>query len=201
MELAHLIAFNLALFAALISPGPAMLVAMRASLTGGGRTGVAVGAGLASMAALWTFAALMGLDAIFALFPWAYTSMKLAGGAYLIWIAVQSWRHATQNLDQTKVSTARSYLSGFLVNLGNPKSVLFAAAVLVVIFPPDLSKAQSLIIAANQLVVEFSFYTIFALVLSTPAVSQRYLRLKPMLDRLSAVVLGGLGLRLILSRS
>ena len=46
MTLAQLLAFNLALFAAIFSPGPALLVAVRTTLTGGRLAGLAVGAGL-----------------------------------------------------------------------------------------------------------------------------------------------------------
>lgn len=200
MTFAHLLAFNLALFAALISPGPALLVSIRAALTGGRATGVAVGLGLGTMAAIWTGAALLGLDTLFTIAPWAYTILKIAGGAYLIWIAVQTWRSATTPLDRNAVSQARSFLSGFLVNLGNPKSVLFAAAVLVVIFPPNLSAGEILIVVANHMLIEWLFYTTVALTFSTKLVSDRYLALKPVLDRTSAVILGGLGLRLIFSR-
>ncbi len=61
MEPAHLIAFNLTLLAALASPGPAMLVAIRATLLGGRSHGIATGLGLGTMAALWTGTALLGL--------------------------------------------------------------------------------------------------------------------------------------------
>ena len=200
MELTHILAFNLALFAAMISPGPALLVAMRASVAGGRATGMAVGAGLATMASLWTLAALLGLETIFLIAPWTYTTLKIAGALYLIWIAVKTWRAAKQPLAQETDTRARSYASGVLVNLGNPKSVLFAAAVLVVIFPPDMSLLASLTIAANHLVVELIFYSTIAIVLSTPAIRDRYLRLKPLLDRASALILGALGLRLLMDR-
>ena len=77
METAHLIAFNLALLAALISPGPGMLVALRATLAEGRRAGVLTGMGLGAMAAGWTGLALLGLDVVFTAVPWAYLALKL----------------------------------------------------------------------------------------------------------------------------
>lgn len=200
MDWAHILAFNLALFAAILSPGPALIMAMQASLTGGRAAGVAVGAGLATMAAAWTLAALLGLETVFAVAPWSYTALKTAGVAYLVWIAVQTWRGAKRPPVRNTRSGAQSYGAGLLVNLGNPKSVLFAAAVLVVIFPPELSLGQSLAIAFNHLAVELVFYAAIARALSAAPVSRRYLRLKPALDRVSAVVLGALGLRLLFDR-
>ena len=72
MTIEHLIAFNLALLAAIASPRPALLMAVRTALSAGRRAGIAMGCGLGLMAAAWTLMALLGLEAIFRLFPWAY---------------------------------------------------------------------------------------------------------------------------------
>lgn len=200
MTVEHLIAFNLALAVAICSPGPAMLYITQASLSGGRMTGFFTGCGLATMAAAWTLAALLGLDAVFTLFPWAYTSFKIAGACYLIWIAVQTWRHARDPIQARERPHARAFIGGFLVNLANPKAVLFAGAVLVVIFPPDMTLMAKGIITLNHLLIEVIAYGLFAAVLNTAHVSQRYLALKPMFDRLAATVLGALGIRLLVDR-
>jgi len=201
VELAHLIAFNLALLAAIASPGPSLLFLIKTSLAGGRTVGVAAAAGLALMAALWTLTALLGLDGIFRLFPWLYGTLKVFGAAYLIYIAVTTWRNAKDPIASSAEPRAhRAFLSGFLVNLGNPKSVFFSAAVLVVIFPPSLSHIDKLIIFGNHLTVEFVVQPTLAILLSTDVVRRRYLSAKPVLDRITAAVLGALGLRLLLSR-
>ena len=98
------------------------------------------------------------------------------------------------------MAARRSALGGALVNLANPKSVLFAAAVLVVVFPPGLGAGAMASIVANHLVLEASFYALLALLLSRSAVAERYLRLKPALDRLATGVMAALGLRLLADR-
>nr|WP_053079069.1 LysE family transporter [Puniceibacterium sp. IMCC21224] len=200
MDAAHLLAFNLTLLAAMASPGPALLLALRTSLAYGPAAGIATGAGLGLMAATWTAAALLGLGLVFALFPFAYVAIKTAGALYLLWIAYTMWRDARQPLTEAAgpLDRARAFRTGLLVNLGNPKSVLFASAVLLVIFPPDLSLTAKALIVLNHLVVEVIVYSCFALLLSTPPARSGYLRAKPMLDRIAAGVLGLLGLRLLL---
>ncbi|HBB82909.1 MAG TPA: lysine transporter LysE, partial [Sulfitobacter sp.] len=59
MELSHLIAFNIALIASILSPGPAFLIALKTTLSSGRRAGVAVGLGLGLVASFWTLAALL----------------------------------------------------------------------------------------------------------------------------------------------
>lgn len=92
MDIQHLLAFNLALLVAIASPGPALLVAIRTNLGSGRRSGLAVGLGLGLMAATWTLMAILGLDSIFRLFPWLYATVKVAGAAYLLYVAFKMWR-------------------------------------------------------------------------------------------------------------
>ncbi|MDP4990198.1 MAG: LysE family translocator [Marivita lacus] len=200
MTSAQLIAFNLTLLAAMAAPGPALLYALRQSVAGGFRAGVATGAGLGLMAALWTGAALVGLNAVFALVPWTYLVLKTAGAIYLLWIAFQLWRNARDPVSDSARPGARAFFGGLLVNLANPKSVLFAGAVLVVIFPPDLSLGAKALIVANHFVVELVVYTLFAAFLSSAPARAGYLRLKPIIDRTAAAILGALGLRLLFGR-
>lgn len=200
MELAHIIAFNVTLLAAIASPGPAMLYFIRQTLAGGRRTGLFTVWGLGVMAATWTALALMGLDAVFALFPWAFVAMKTAGALYLLWIAFQTWKHAAEPVGQAPTPDARAFLGGILVNLSNPKSVLFAAAVILVIFPQGLGWAEKAFIVANHLVIELLVGSLLVVLFSTRQVSTGYLRAKPYLDRIAAGVLGLLGLRLLLGK-
>jgi threonine/homoserine/homoserine lactone efflux protein len=203
MTLAHVIAFNITLLAAFLSPGPAMLYALRNTLRGGLGLGIATGCGLALVAAGWTLAAFLGLQAVFALVPWAYGALKLAGAAYLIWLAWHIWRDAGAPLaaapDRPTGRVAlRAFGMGMLINLANPKSVLFAAAVLVVIFPAGLSAAEIALIVTNHLMLELLGYAVIAWALSRPAARAAYLGARRWLDRVAALVLGALGARLAL---
>lgn len=203
MELTHLIAFNVTLLAAIASPGPAMLFSIRATLQGGLKAGLVTGFGLAVMAASWTALALLGLDRIFAIFPWAYAAMKIGGALYLIWIAYSMWRgaHVPLNTDGPTSEKRNAFLAGLGVNLANPKSVLFASAVLLVIFPQELSLTEKGFVVLNHLAIEMICYTGFAILLSTRSARAGYLRLKSVFDRVAALVLCGLGIRLLLDRS
>lgn len=200
MDWTHLLAFNLTLLAAMAAPGPALLYALRQSIAGGIRVGVATGAGLGLVAAGWTGAALLGLEALFTLFPFAYGAMKLAGALYLMWIAWHLWREAKQPVADSANPGARAFLGGMLVSLLNPKSMLFAASVLVVIFPAGLTLTDKALIVLNHYAVEICFYTVLATLLSTPPARAGYLRAKPAIDRIAALVLGALGLRLLFGR-
>jgi threonine/homoserine/homoserine lactone efflux protein len=200
MTVEALIAFNLVLLAALASPGAAMLYVIKTTVASGRFAGLLTGLGLGTAAAGWTTAAFLGLESLFALFPWTYTILKIGGALYLIWIAIQTWRHANARLSDAPEVGAKRFAAGLLVNLGNPKSMLFAAAVIVVVFPKGLAAAEIALVVFNHLALEIIFYSLLVTALSTPAARRGYLALKPGLDRIAATLLGAFGLRLLIER-
>ena len=195
----QLVAFNIALLVAIASPGPALLMATHTAASRGRSAGIEVGIGLGPMACTWTMMALLGLAVVFQLFPMVYTGVKVLGGAYLLFLAYKMWRNASAPIDARFPLARHAFRQGFLVNLLNPKSVLFAAAVLVAVFPAGLSVAESFVIVINHFMVEVAFYTTLAFCMSTQVVSKRYMQAKVYIDRGAALVLGALGTRLVLT--
>ena len=200
MTWGQLLAFNIALLVAIVSPGAALLMAAHTSVRRGRAAGIAAGAGLGLMAATWTMLALLGLGAFFELFPTVYMGAKMLGGVYLLYLAHKMWRDTSEGIEVLIPHAGRALWQGFLVNLLNPKSVLFASALLVVVFPGGLSIAESLVVVLNHFLVEFAFYTTLAFCVSTHTISKYYMRVKCYFDRGGAVVLGTLGLRFVVGR-
>ena len=196
-----LLTFNAVLLVALASPGAAMLYAVRTSVSRGRTAGLLGGIGLGTVAALWTLAAFLGLEGLFRVFPWAYAVLKVSGALYLLWLAYDTWRNAKQPLGTAQTRSARAFLGGMLINLANPKSVLFAAAVIVVVFPQGLAAHEIALVVLNHWLLEIAFYAVCAFALSTPTAQRGYLGLRALLDRIAALILGGLGLRLLLEET
>ena len=92
--------------------------------------------------------------------------VKIVGGLYLSYLAYGIWKAAPQPVPEAEIPAGYAFRSGLLVNLSNPKSVLFAAAVLVAIFSPDMDVAHKLAIAGNQLGIELVFYAMLAATMS-----------------------------------
>ncbi len=193
----QLVAFNAVLIVAILSPGPAFLVALRMTLARGRRAGLMAGAGLALFATLWTAAALWGLDAAFRLFPWTWGLARALGGFYLLWLGWRMWRGAGEAPDEATPLARGAFLTGALVNLMNPKSMLFAAAVLLAVFPAPLGGGARAVVLTNQLVLELAFYGSLALLMGRAAPRAAYLRARARLDRIAGGVLALVGLRLL----
>ena len=202
MDITAITTFNIVLLVAILSPGPAFLFIMTTSLSHGRAAGFAAGLGLGTMAAIWTLLAILGLEALIGLVPGLYISIRIAGALYLLWIAVGLWRDAGPSADVSDRMVSMSggmhrlFLRGFLINLMNPKSVVFAASVIVMIFPPDISLAAMMIVPVNHLLIEYVVYFVFAFVFSRPMVRRGYLARRVLFNRVAAIAMAGLALRM-----
>ena len=140
------------------------------------------------MAATWTLMALLGLGVVVELFPAVYVGARIEGALYLLYLAYRIWRDASAPVEAQGEPARHAFHQGFLINLLNPKSVLFAAAVLVAVFPSGIGAVDSLVIVVNHFLVEVAFYTTLAFCLSTVAVAKRYMQAKAYIDRFAAAV-------------
>ena len=118
-----------------LAPGPDIIFVLTLSAAEGRRSGLAVAAGLLAGVMVHTLAVALGLAAVFATSPTAFTALRAAGAAYLLYLAWGAWRAGA--LLETGDSNApkaapwpRLMLRGLLMNLTNPKVVLFFLALL-----------------------------------------------------------------------
>ena len=123
------LAFLLAALVLTATPGPDNLMVLSVGMSKGRRSGIAFGLGCALGCLSHTLLAVVGVGALIAASPMAFTLLKWAGGAYLIWLGTQALRHAGAvriACDQAAAESLRSYFAkGLLANAINPKVVLF----------------------------------------------------------------------------
>jgi len=111
------------------TPGPDNLMVLSMGMSRGRRAGLAFGLGCALGCLSHTLLAVIGISALVAASPLAFTLLKVAGGVYLIWMGVQAWRHA--GAVRVSGGTAEAtplrqlFVKGLIANAINPKVVLF----------------------------------------------------------------------------
>jgi threonine/homoserine/homoserine lactone efflux protein len=129
--------FALAALVVIVVPGPSVLFTIGRALSVGRRDAVlsVVGNGLGVLAQVILIA--VGLGALVAASATAYTAVKLAGAAYLVWLGVKAIRHrrdtavalraGVSGLPGARLPVLRT---GFVVGVTNPKTVVFLSALL-----------------------------------------------------------------------
>jgi threonine/homoserine/homoserine lactone efflux protein len=124
-----LIAFAVASTVLILTPGPDMTLFLGSTLAGGRRLGFAALLGATTGLFVHIGLAVFGLSALLAASPTAFAALKIAGAAYLLWLAVDSIRRGSAlNIDRRRPggrSFREVYLTGIGINLLNPKVALF----------------------------------------------------------------------------
>jgi threonine/homoserine/homoserine lactone efflux protein len=126
-DTAHLAAFLLAALALAAMPGPGLLYVLARSLGGGRSVGMRSSYGTAVGGMVHVVAATAGLSALLAASATAFTIVKYAGAAYLIWLGIATLRSASAPppaLGGTG-SDRRAFRQGALTEALNPKTALF----------------------------------------------------------------------------
>lgn len=112
-----------------LTPGADMMVTLGQSLRGGARAGQAANLGIALGGMVHVLIAGLGLGALIATVPWVFDVIRWLGVAYLLWLAWRSLKAVPPTLSEVaSISPQRAFREGLLVNLTNPKIVLFVLA-------------------------------------------------------------------------
>lgn len=145
-----LLAFVPAAVALNLTPGADMMFCLGQGLRGGPRPAVAASAGIVLGGMMHVTLAGLGLGAAVATLPWLFDVIRWAGIAYLLWLAWQALRHPPTAGDTPPVKPARAFRDGMVVNLTNPKVILFVLAFLPQFIDPARGSvlAQFLLLGA-----------------------------------------------------
>lgn len=117
-----------------LTPGPNMMYLVSRSISQGRRAGLVSLAGTAIGFVVYMTMANVGLAAVFLVVPWLYTALKVAGAAYLLWLAYKTLQPGGVSVfdtrDLPRDSTAKLFRMGLVTNLLNPKAAIMYLALI-----------------------------------------------------------------------
>jgi threonine/homoserine/homoserine lactone efflux protein len=131
--------FGLAALALLVIPGPSVLYIVFQSAEQGRRVGLASVAGIHLGTLVHVAAASAGLSALIVASSLAFSVVKYAGAAYLIYLGIRKLleRDAETRVEREREPLRRALVRGVIVNVLNPKTALFFLAFLPQFVAPD----------------------------------------------------------------
>lgn len=166
MLLSLWLGFLLAAILIAVSPGPGAAVAMSCGMRYGYAAALRSIFGLESALLIQLTIVAVGLGALLTASALAFDIVKFCGAAYLVWLGIQKWRTAPQELQDAKppMSSNALFVEGLLVNLANPKAIVFIAALTPQFIDPTRPQwLQFLIIAATMCTVDIVVMSGYAL--------------------------------------
>jgi threonine/homoserine/homoserine lactone efflux protein len=190
-----------------LSPGPDNMLVLSLGMAKGRLRGVAFGLGCALGCLSHTLLAVVGVSALIAASPLAFTALKVCGGLYLAWLGIGALRSrggpGLAKAEGVMESPRRLFFKGVFANAINPKVALFFLSFLPQFVAAQRGDAnlQTLflgLVFTAQAAVLFGLLGFFSG--SVGAWLQRRPRAGMWLDRVAGVIFIALGLRLIVSR-
>lgn len=186
------------------SPGPDNLMVLGVGMARGRLRGMAFGLGCALGCLTHTLLATLGVSALIAASPAAFTALKVAGGLYLVWLGIGALRSRGGARAAGGVvvqeSVARLFAKGLLANSINPKVVMFFLAFLPQFVDVGLG-GVSWQTAQLGLVFTLQACLLFGLLGYFSGAVGKWINRRPRaglwLDRIAGTIFIGLGLRLM----
>ncbi|MEV1333788.1 LysE family translocator [Micromonospora costi] len=191
-----------------LTPGPNMVYLVSRSVTQGRRAGLISLLGVAAGFGIYLVAAVAGIATVFVLVPALYTAVKLAGAAYLLWLAWRALRPGGASpftpAPLPPERPRRLFTMGLVTNLLNPKIAILYVSLLPQFVDPQRGHvaAQSLVLGVTQISIAL---TVNALIVLTAGTLATFFARRPLWLRVQrwvmGSVLGALAVRIAADRS
>lgn len=190
---------------AVMSPGPDFVMITRNSLVYSRKTGVMSALGLALGIVVHITYCLIGIAYIISKSIIIFSTLKLLGAGYLIFIGYKSLK-AKPSLagdavaEQKDMSKLGALKMGFLTNLFNPKATLFFLALFTQVIRPNTPLFMKLAYGAEMTTMTFVWFGFVAVILSHNKIKRRFLNIQHYVERVTGFALIALGLKVALSK-
>ena len=192
-----LVAFLAVSALVIVTPGQDTALTIRNTLLGGRTAGVFTAIGVSAGQATWTVATSLGVGALLVASEPAFFALKLVGGAYLVFLGVQTlWRRGKVvplALGGERVGSRTALRQGVLSNLGNPKMLAFFTSLL----PQFASSFAGLLaLGLTFCAMTLLWLSLYSVVVTKAGALLRRERVRRTIEAVTGTVLIALGLRL-----
>lgn len=198
-----LLPFLLAVLAILVVPGPDMAFVVASGVSAGRRGGVLAAVGITVGVSVHVLLAALGIGALLRAVPEIAEAIRLAGAAYLAYLAVTMWRDAgSATIDAGFEGGKRLgwiFWRGMVVNLTNPKIILFFTAFLSQFVDPERGGAALQFLTLGLILQSAGLAVDAAFGIAAGTVRDAFARrpgLNALLNRVAAAIFGVLALAL-----
>ncbi|MEP3299084.1 MAG: LysE family translocator [Pseudoruegeria sp.] len=196
--IASLLTYAAALGLAAAIPGPGVAALVGQSMGNGLRAAFFLLGGIVLGDLVYLTVAIAGLAAVAQTFAGVFLIIKILGGGYLLYLAFKLWNskaNITNVVAQKERANLGSFLSGFSVTMGNPKTIVFYLALLPTVLDlQSINLAQWLMLAAVTVVVLFATLTPYIVLAARARSSMKKPDALTRLNRFASGIIGTTGM-------
>jgi len=190
---------------AVITPGPNFFITVKTAIGQNRCSAFFIALGTSTGTILWGLSGFFGIVILFQTAPWAYLSLKLLGGTYIIYLGLKliiSSKRAGSNYREslsTNINPIQCYKLGLFTNLSNPKTAAFVTSLFAATMPSNAPLWTGLISVAIMFSISLFWYTSVAYVFSLDRFRSLYLKNRIWIERFAGAIFIGLGTKLVAS--
>jgi threonine/homoserine/homoserine lactone efflux protein len=204
---AGLMAFVGVAVVVVVTPGPDTALTLRNALVGGRRAGVLTAVGVVGGQAIWTLATSAGIAALLVASRPAFTALRWAGAAYLVYLGVRALLTAARGGGDAPAPSRgqgrppAALRQGMISNLANPKSAVFFTSLLPQFVPAGAASFPALLaLGLLYCSITLAWLSAYAVVVARVGAVLRRPSIRRVVEAVTGVVLTALGLRLATER-
>jgi threonine/homoserine/homoserine lactone efflux protein len=197
-----LFAFIAAATVLTLTPGVDTAIVLQAALLEGRYPAALASAGVALGCLVWGAAVALGLGALLQASEWAYTAVRWAGAAYLIWLGARLLHRPRSELTLdtrpgVQPAAGNAFRRGLLTNLLNPKVGIFYVSFLPQFIPAGAAVAgYTFLLACVHVALSLAWFGLLIAATAPLASLLRQPRAVRWMDRLAGLIFVGFGVRL-----
>jgi threonine efflux protein len=202
---AIIIGATLIWLAAVVSPGPNFLIVSRLALSRSRRSAIGATVGITAGSLIYAALTMFGLSVLIFRFAWLGDTIRIVGGAYLVWLGIQAWRARPEDLHSATVGAVQAVPSllrglrvGFLTEITNPKAIAFFLGLFAAAVPASTPLWVKLAVLSAGGMVELAWYTAVSFALSSGPMRAGYQKVRRAVDRVLGALLIAVGLKVAL---
>lgn len=189
----------------MISPGPDFFLVVRNSLNYPHKYALMTCWGVIMGIFTHMSYCVAGIAVLIQTTPWLFNTLRYVGAAYLGWIGIKALLAKTNGVSYVdrsynicKINYFKAFMQGYLCNLLNPKATLFFLAIFTQVLALDSSLLEKLCVALIIWIEAVLWWPLVTIVFQSEIVRRGYFKIQFIIDKLLAVILLGLSLKVAL---
>ena len=191
---------------AVMTPGPNFFVTAQVTVKHSSISGLFIVLGTCTGTVIWSTAGYFGIAYLFVIAPWIYTTLKIIGGSYIIYLGTKLIINAYKSNASTTLQIEDSqsnYLNwwkGLITNLSNPKTAMFITSLFASVLPKEPTIFIGISIVITMVLISLLWYSFIVVIFSSARFNHYYNRVQNWIEGIAGVIFVGFGAKLVFGK-
>lgn len=186
-----------------MTPGPNFFITAQVTVKHSSLAGLFIVLGTCTGTVIWSIAGYFGIAYLFIIVPWIYTTLKIVGGSYIIYLGIRLIISASQSSVVTNVrleNTQNNYLNwckGLFTNLSNPKTAMFITSLFASVLPKEPTIFIGISIVTTMVLISLIWYSFVVVIFSSVKFNRYYDRVQKRVEGFAGFIFVAFGAKLV----